>query len=100
MAKHTHGPYQREGRFIFKLVDNPEPKRGRPEQVNLWMAAVQPCGIAVETAELETVARLFQHAPDMLEALDKLARLGNGFEYGNSEGNLIAQAAIAKVLAS
>lgn len=31
-----------------------------------------------------------------LEALEKLARLGNGDQYGNSEGNMIAQAALAK----
>ena len=30
------------------------------------------------------------------EALEKLARLGNEPEYGNSEGNLIARAALAK----
>ena len=35
-------------------------------------------------------------APDLLAALEKLARLGNGDHYGNSEGNMIARAAIAK----
>lgn len=29
-------------------------------------------------------------------ALEKLARLGNGIEYGNSGGNRIAQEALAK----
>lgn len=43
-------------------------------------------------------ARLMAAAPDMFAALDRLARLGNGFEYGNSEGNLIAQAAMLKAL--
>jgi hypothetical protein len=33
---------------------------------------------------------------ELLEALDKLARLGNGDHYGNSDGNMIARAAIAK----
>tara|TARA_R110000868_G_scaffold82306_2_gene232493 strand:- start:172 stop:552 length:381 start_codon:yes stop_codon:yes gene_type:complete len=33
---------------------------------------------------------------ELLEALEKLARLGNGEHYGNSEGNTIARAAIAK----
>ena len=28
------------------------------------------------------------------EALEKLARLGNGKEYGNSDGNIIAQQAL------
>ena len=33
---------------------------------------------------------------ELLAALEKLARLGNGDHYGNSEGNTIARAAIAK----
>lgn len=33
---------------------------------------------------------------DLLETLEKLARLGNGEHYGNSDGNMIARAAIAK----
>jgi hypothetical protein len=41
-------------------------------------------------------ARLICAAPDMLAALEQLARLGNGERYGNSDGNMIARAAIAK----
>jgi len=41
-------------------------------------------------------ARLIASAPIMLEALEKLARLGNGDRYGNSIGNEIAIDAIAK----
>jgi hypothetical protein len=33
---------------------------------------------------------------ELLAALEKLARLGNGETYGNSDGNMIARAAIAK----
>jgi hypothetical protein len=33
---------------------------------------------------------------ELLAALEKLARVGNGDHYGNSEGNMIARAAIAK----
>jgi len=68
-AKFTRGPYQREGRSIYKLVDNPEPRRGFPGQINLWLAGVSPCGIAVDTAELEAVATLFQASPLLYEAL-------------------------------
>jgi hypothetical protein len=39
-------------------------------------------------------ARLIREAPNMFEALEKLAKLGNGDKYGNSEGNLIARAAL------
>lgn len=48
------------------------------------------------SSEQESNARLIAAAPDLLEALEKLARLGNGDQYGNSEGNMIARAAIAK----
>lgn len=77
-AKFMRGPYQCDGRFVFKLVDNPEPKRGRPEQVNLWLASVHPCGEAVESAELEAVATLFQAAPLLYEALEALHAVQNG----------------------
>jgi hypothetical protein len=40
--------------------------------------------------------RLHQVNAELLAALDKLARLGNGDRYGNSIGNTIAQEAIAK----
>jgi hypothetical protein len=33
---------------------------------------------------------------ELVESLEQLARLGNGGRYGNSEGNSIAQQAIAK----
>jgi len=33
---------------------------------------------------------------ELVEALEKLARLGNRDQYGNSEGNTIAQAPLAK----
>jgi hypothetical protein len=32
-----------------------------------------------------------------VEALEKLARLGNGDRYGNSDGNMIARAALAEL---
>ena len=40
--------------------------------------------------------RLHEVNTELLTALEKLARLGNGEHYGNSEGNMIARAAIAK----
>ena len=33
---------------------------------------------------------------ELVEALEKLARLGNGDQYGNSDGNMIARTALAK----
>lgn len=46
--------------------------------------------------ELELIARIEQ----LEKALKRLACLGNGSEYGNSEGNLIAQQALAQADAS
>ena len=40
--------------------------------------------------------RLHEVNTELLAALEKLARLGNGETYGNSDGNMIARAAIAK----
>jgi hypothetical protein len=40
--------------------------------------------------------RLHDVNTELLAALEKLARLGNGDQIGNSEGNMIARAAIAK----
>jgi hypothetical protein len=40
--------------------------------------------------------RLHAVNQELLAALEKLARLGNGEHYGNSDGNMIARAAIAK----
>ena len=40
--------------------------------------------------------RLHEVNQELVEALEKLARLGNAEQYGNSEGNTIAQAALAK----
>ena len=40
--------------------------------------------------------RLHDVNQELLAALEKLARLGNGDHYGNSEGNMIAREAITK----
>ena len=37
-----------------------------------------------------------QDVTELMEALEKLARLGNGDQYGNSDGNMIARAALSK----
>ena len=46
-------------------------------------------------AELRRLHALNQ---ELLAALEKLARLGNGDHFGNSDGNMIARAAIAKAV--
>lgn len=37
-----------------------------------------------------------QDVTELVEALEKLARLGNGDQYGNSDGNMIARMALSK----
>ena len=49
----------------------------------------------IEQAAAE-LRRLHEVNQELLETLEKLARLGNGERYGNSEGNVIARTAIAK----
>ena len=49
----------------------------------------------IEQAAAE-LRRLHEVNQELLETLEKLARLGNGERYGNSEGNVIARTAINK----
>ena len=44
----------------------------------------------------QELRRLHESNTELLETLEKLARVGNGERYGNSEGNVIARTAIAK----
>ena len=47
--------------------------------------------------QIDANVKLIAAAPALYEALEKLARLGNGEHYGNSDGNMIARAALALV---
>ena len=42
-------------------------------------------------------SELKKHIKVLVEALERLARLGNGTQYGNSDGNVIAQQALASL---
>ena len=64
-----------------------------PEALRLADALEKHSGIYQAAAELR---RLHEVNTELLETLEKLARLGNGERYGNSEGNVIARAAIDK----
>lgn len=50
-----------------------------------------------ESLMREEIECLEQEKAEMLSALEELAKLGNGDDYGNSIGNMIARAAIARV---
>lgn len=53
------------------------------------------CNHEIKRLENE-LARLRAVNAELVEALEKLARLGNGSEYGNSDGNMIARAALSR----
>lgn len=56
--------------------------------------------IGARRKDIRQAAAFIQHCvnnyPALVEALEKLARLGNGDRYGNSNGNVIAQDALRK----
>ena len=75
------------------------------------IAATEPVGYAVPTFNFDnsvikpvhyagTVPLFTRPMPadvtELVEALEKLASLGNGDQYGNSDGNMIARDALAK----
>ena len=75
------------------------------------IAAAEPVGYAVPTFNFDnsvikpvhyagTVPLFTRPMPadvtELVEALEKLASLGNGDQYGNSDGNMIARDALAK----
>lgn len=82
MTNETEGPWECEGRYVFK-------------RENRWMASVQPCGLAVETADLEAVARIMAAAPKMKEALELALSCFVGMGFGKCEAAHKARAALA-----
>jgi len=68
----------------------------QPEALRLADALEELYGYADTDAAAAELRRLHEVNAELLAALDKLARLGNGDRYGNSIGNTIAQEAIAK----
>lgn len=79
-AKHTPGPYFREGLFIYATTqytgDSAFMKKALKDGINRFFCQISgdnqsSCGGA-DDAELEAVACLFQAAPDLLEALKEL----------------------------
>lgn len=79
---HTPGPWSiAPSQYINRLAINPT------------IGEVYGSG-----SELAANAALVAAAPDLLAALEKLAKLGNEPHYGNSIGNQIARDAIAAVM--
>ena len=80
----------------------------RIEELEAENHLLKTCGIAEIAARNPSVMEYMQHWEGRAEAaeaklakavaaLDKLARLGNGEKPGNSDGNMIARAAIAEI---
>ena len=73
----------------------------QPEALRLANLFENYNGYDWEVACTEVAAelrRLHELNQELLAALEKLARLGNGDHFGNSDGNMIARAAIAKAV--
>lgn len=66
-----------------------------PKDHIYWSASLGDVYAAVDREMVHRANEEF-----LIETLEKLARLGNGDQYGNSDGNVIAQQALAKVRAS
>lgn len=83
MSKHTKAPWLRDGRTVYALTEST--KRGKPRQVNRFVAQVNgggPDGAPEE--ELEANAELMRAAPEILEMLEEVAdHLYNLFEPDN-----------------
>jgi len=64
----TIGTIEREGLTLYELTDNDDWRSG-PPRVNKWAARISDDGHRKATPEeLDAVARLFQHAPELLAA--------------------------------
>lgn len=68
----------------------------QPEALRLADALEKHLGGNTATQAAAELRRLHEVNQELVAALEKLARLGNGEHYGNSDGNMIARAAIAK----
>ena len=58
--------------------------------------ALRELKFIVPALKLFTLPMPTQDVAELVEALEKLARLGNGEHYGNSDGNMIARDALSK----
>jgi len=74
---HNHEWKLRQSESVIKMVKSFQPEYGF-------------------TFPLFTRPMPAQDVPELVEALEKLARLGNGDRYGNSDGNMIARTALSK----
>jgi hypothetical protein len=63
-----------------------------------FMSTIQEANDVEITALMEDNVKLERQLTELREALERLARLGNGDKYGNSEGNVIAQDALKALL--
>ena len=73
----------------------------QPEALRLaewWEQQSHNHALTPESKTATELRRLHSLNQELLEALEKLARLGNGDHFGNSDGNMIARAAIAKAV--
>jgi len=76
---------EREGNFLYELMENPKPFSTAPF-VNKWWAAInKQQGFNIEDKEIEKVSCLFQAAPEMLELLEMLVNQNCIIDSANHE---------------
>lgn len=85
------GPWFREGRFVYALIDNPGPLRFEP-MVNRFSCHVQRDNSIISEEEAQSIARLIAAAPDLLRALNEYQEARDGlFSHCLSNGIFNAQ---------
>jgi hypothetical protein len=67
------------------------------DNLSVWQDAPSPAGDTIEYVRADRIEELEDKLVKAVEGFEKLARLGNGDRYGNSEGNVIAQIYIAEL---
>lgn len=96
-SKHTPGPYLRTGTTVYAL-QHAGWRKGEEQFCNRVYASVY-AGPGCPPEEVEAVARLFQAAPELLEALKSLYDyVGDPISFAESADSVFekASAAIAK----
>ncbi len=79
--------------YMWKAADRIEALERERDDARAYAAEVRMREKRAEDARIAAEARLAK----AVEALDRLARLGNEPHFGNSKGNVIARATLAEI---
>jgi exonuclease VII small subunit len=82
-----------KGRVIQEMASRIEALTAKLDNLQDRLDAANKARAHVMKMAVKKQAKLFK----AVEAFEKLARLGNGDRYGNSDGNMIARATLAEI---